>query len=94
MNDLFSLKNKTALITGGSRGLGRMMAKGFLKAGAKVYLTARKRQDCDQAAAELTEFGTCLSLPADVSTEDGVLGLVAELQKREQIGRASCRERV
>ena len=84
MNDLFSLQGKIALITGGSRGIGRMMAKGFLQAGAKVYIASRKKEDCDQVAAELSEFGPCFSLPADVSTEAGVLELVAELKQHEQ----------
>ncbi|MBU2548779.1 MAG: SDR family NAD(P)-dependent oxidoreductase, partial [Proteobacteria bacterium] len=56
MLDLFSLKGKTALVTGGSRGIGRMIAKGFLQAGAKVYITARKEGPLNQTVAELSEF--------------------------------------
>ena len=68
MLDLFSLKGRTALITGGSRGIGRMIARGFLAQGAKVYISSRKAAACQQTAADLSAFGTCIALPADVST--------------------------
>ena len=81
MSKLFSLDGRTALITGGSRGIGRMIAAGFLQQGAKVYISARKASVCDATAAELTaQFagaGPCISLPADVSTPAGIAGLVA-----------------
>jgi NAD(P)-dependent dehydrogenase (short-subunit alcohol dehydrogenase family) len=83
MNELFSLAGRTALITGGSRGIGRMIATGFLKAGAKVYISARKAAACDVTAAELAALGPCVSLPADVSTEAGLRGLVAAYAERE-----------
>ena len=83
MNDLFSLQGRTALITGGSRGIGRMIAAGFLAQGARVYLSARKAAACDQAAKELSSQGHCVSLPADVSTPEGIAGLVAALSKHE-----------
>ena len=66
MNDLFSLEGRTALITGGSRGIGRMIAAGFLAQGARVYISSRKAAACDQTAAELSSQGTCVSLPADL----------------------------
>jgi NAD(P)-dependent dehydrogenase (short-subunit alcohol dehydrogenase family) len=71
MTDLFSLKGRVALITGGSRGIGRMIAKGFLAQGAKVYISSRKAAACQQTADELSAFGTCIALPADVSTVAG-----------------------
>ena len=83
MNELFSLEGRTALITGGSRGIGRMIAEGFLTQGAKVYISARKAAACDQTAAELSAFGACVSLPADVSTVEGVRALVAAYAAHE-----------
>ncbi|MBC7706905.1 MAG: SDR family oxidoreductase [Rhodoferax sp.] len=84
MNDLFSLTGRTALITGGSRGIGRMIAEGFLAHGARVYISARKAAVCDQAAAEMCALGPCFSLPADVSTVAGAQALAAAFAAREQ----------
>jgi NAD(P)-dependent dehydrogenase (short-subunit alcohol dehydrogenase family) len=81
--ELFSLKGRTALITGGSRGIGRMIAQGFLAQGARVYISARKAEACDQTAGELSAFGHCVSLPADVSTLEGAQALVAAYGKHE-----------
>src|SRR6267378_3991329 len=83
MNDLFSLQGRTALITGGSRGIGRMIAAGFVAAGARVYISASKAEACNQTAKELSAFGHCVSLPADVSTQDGVQTLVAAYSQHE-----------
>ncbi|HET7834552.1 MAG TPA: SDR family oxidoreductase [Variovorax sp.] len=80
---LFSLKGRTALITGGSRGIGRMIAEGFLAQGARVYISARKAAACDQTAKELSAFGHCVSLPADVSTLQGAQALVDAYAKHE-----------
>jgi NAD(P)-dependent dehydrogenase (short-subunit alcohol dehydrogenase family) len=83
MQNLFSLQGRTALITGGSRGIGRMIAEGFLAQGAKVYISSRKAKACDQTAAELSTLGTCISLPGDVSTVEGAHALVAAYAQRE-----------
>ena len=85
MSALFSLEGRTALITGGSRGIGRMMAEGFLRQGATVYISARKAAACDATAAELSALGLgrCVSLPADVSTAEGIQALVAAYNARE-----------
>ncbi|MDH1473632.1 SDR family oxidoreductase [Comamonas thiooxydans] len=84
---MFSLKGRMALVTGGSRGIGRMIAEGFVRQGARVYISARKAEACDQTARELSELGHCVSLPADVSTMDGVKSLVdAYAAHEDQLG--------
>jgi len=83
MNDLFSLHGRVALVTGGSRGIGRMIAAGFLAQGARVYVSSRKAEACAATAAELSAHGECIALPADVSTMDGIAALVAAFGARE-----------
>lgn len=83
MNDLFSLKGRTALVTGGSRGIGRMIAKGFLTQGARVYISSRKAAACEETARELSALGPCFALPADVSTVEGARGLAAAYMSKE-----------
>src|SRR5213596_3075623 len=74
---LFSVRGKSVLITGGSRGIGLMMARGFVAAGAEVYISSRKADVCDEAASELRAHGACVSVPADISDEDGQAALAA-----------------
>ena len=81
---LFSLKGRTALVTGGSRGIGRMIAEGYVRSGARVYISARKAEACDATAKELSALGHCVSLPGDVSTLEGVHALVAAYQQHEK----------
>jgi len=81
---LFSIDGKTALVTGGSRGIGKMIATGFVEAGAKVYIAARKHAASEETAAELSKVGECIALEADLSTEDGCRGLAAEIASREE----------
>ncbi len=82
--NLFSLDGRVALVTGGSRGIGRMIASGLLAQGARrVYISARKADACDAAAAELSALGECVSIPGDVSTPDGIRTLSAEIARRE-----------
>jgi NAD(P)-dependent dehydrogenase (short-subunit alcohol dehydrogenase family) len=83
MSDLFSIAGKTALVTGGSRGIGLMIARGFVAAGAKVYISSRKADVCEQVAAELSQSGECIALPADLSTEEECIRLAGELAGRE-----------
>jgi len=81
--ELFSIDGKTALVTGGSRGIGLMIARGFTRAGAKVYISSRKAEVCDAVAAELSGEGECISLPADLATEAGCGQLARQVQARE-----------
>ncbi|MDE2356990.1 MAG: SDR family oxidoreductase [Alphaproteobacteria bacterium] len=81
--DLFSLEGRVALVTGGSRGIGRMIAEGFLRQGAKVYISARKADKCDETAKALSALGPCISLPQDVSTVEGCQALAARLTALE-----------
>jgi len=84
LDQLFSMNGKTCLVTGGSRGLGYYMAKGFLNAGAeRVYITARKAKTCIEAAKELSEFGDCIALPGNIGSMEEISALVKELTERE-----------
>jgi NAD(P)-dependent dehydrogenase (short-subunit alcohol dehydrogenase family) len=84
MQDLFSLKGRTALITGGSRGIGKMIAAGFIAHGARVYISSRKAGVCEETAKELSKGGgTCIPLAMDSSTVEGAKALAAALRARE-----------
>lgn len=84
IQDLFSLKGRVAIVTGGSRGIGKMIAHGYLESGAKVYITARKAEQCDATARELSQYGECISLPHDLSTIDGIRAFAADFSAREK----------
>ncbi|MEY2755259.1 MAG: glucose 1-dehydrogenase [Ilumatobacteraceae bacterium] len=77
MSDLFSLSGKSAVVTGGSRGIGFMIAKGLLDAGARVLISSRKQHELDEAKVALSAFGEVHAVRADVSTVEGVEGLAA-----------------
>ena len=85
LKNLFSIEGKVALVTGGSRGIGEMIAAGFLANGAKVYISSRKTEACNATAARLQqEFrGECISLPADLSGVAGCEQLAAQIAARE-----------
>jgi NAD(P)-dependent dehydrogenase (short-subunit alcohol dehydrogenase family) len=85
MQDLFSIKGKTALVTGGSRGIGEMIAAGFLAHGAKVYISSRKKDVCDATAARLMEQygGECISMPADLAQLPSITAFAEDLASRE-----------
>jgi NAD(P)-dependent dehydrogenase (short-subunit alcohol dehydrogenase family) len=85
VNDLFSIRGKTAVVTGGSRGIGFMIAGQFLRAGAaRVYICARRAEACDAAAAELARTGECVSVPCDVGTAEGVERLAQAVEADEE----------
>jgi NAD(P)-dependent dehydrogenase (short-subunit alcohol dehydrogenase family) len=84
MSDLFDVKGKVVLVTGGSRGIGEMIARGFVEGGAKVYISSRKADVCEALAKELSKSGTCIALPADLSTESECQRLANEIASREE----------
>ena len=84
MKNLFDVSGKVALVTGGSRGIGEMIAEGFVANGVKTYISARKADACDATAVRLSEQGECISIPADLSTMEGVNALVDEIKSRER----------
>ncbi|MEV5768331.1 SDR family oxidoreductase [Micromonospora sp. NPDC052213] len=82
MTDLFSVDGKTVLVTGGSRGIGLMIAQGFVRAGAHVIISSRKADVCEAVAKELSAEGRCEAIPADVSSDGGAEGLAAAVRER------------
>jgi NAD(P)-dependent dehydrogenase (short-subunit alcohol dehydrogenase family) len=84
VSDLFSVRGKVALVTGGSSGIGLMIAQGYVEAGARVYISSRKKDVCDAVAAELSKHGDCIAIPADVATTEGRQHLVDAIGKREK----------
>ncbi len=82
MDDLFDVSGKTALVTGGSRGIGLMIARGLVQAGARVIVSSRKQQDVSEAARRLAELGDCEAIPGDVSTAEGATVLASTVADR------------
>lgn len=83
MKNLFSITNKIALVSGGSSGIGRMIAQGLVENGVKTYIIARDEARCRETAAELSQSGQCIALPGDLGTLDGVRRLAQELAQHE-----------
>ncbi|MCR9195730.1 MAG: glucose 1-dehydrogenase [Hyphomonas sp.] len=83
MKSLFDISGKTALVTGGSSGIGAMIARGFVENGVKTYISARKEERLKAKADELSEIGTCIPIQADLSKVAGIEKLVAEISERE-----------
>ncbi|GGO00665.1 SDR family oxidoreductase [Nocardia rhizosphaerihabitans] len=81
--ELFSVSGKTVLVTGGTRGIGYMIAEGYLRAGARVYITSRKEAACAEAATALSEFGEVQAIPCDVTSEDQCQALIDAIAARE-----------
>ena len=83
LDQLFSVKGKVALVTGGTRGIGMMIARGFVENGVRTYVCSRKADACKQAEAELRKVGECTGIPADLGTSEGVATVVREITSRE-----------
>src|SRR5271165_4945898 len=82
MSDLFDVSTKTALVTGGSRGIGLMIARGLVQAGARVIVSSRKADDVRAAATELAQIGDCHAIPGDISTPEGAAELARATRER------------
>jgi len=83
IDQLFGVAGKSVLVTGGSRGIGHAIAEGFVRAGARVYISSRNAQNCLDAAAALGKFGTCVALPCNIAERDDRQRLVAALKTHE-----------
>ena len=83
MENLFNLKGKIALVTGGSRGIGAMIAEGFVRNGVKTYISSRKSDLCDKKAKELSKYGECISIPADLTDMNEMDKLVTKIKDKE-----------
>src|SRR5947208_1423909 len=84
MTDLFDIAGKTAVVTGGGRGIGLMIARGLVRAGAHVVIASRKQDDLAAAEAELAAIGECAAIQADLSSQDGAQALAREVLARHQ----------
>ena len=79
MKDIFDLKGRVAIVTGGSRGIGKMIATEFVKRGVRVYITARKAAPCLATAEELSQFGECIALPHNLAKNEDLDAFVDEV---------------
>lgn len=84
MDKLFDIQGKVALVTGGGRGIGLMIARGYCERGAKVYIASRKAEVCQAAAEELSEFGECIPIPADLAKSEEIERVVTEITRAEK----------
>ncbi|MHC8380497.1 SDR family oxidoreductase [Pseudomonas sp. LB3P14] len=83
MSKLFSVAGKVALVTGGTSGIGLMIARGLVEHGVRTYIVGRNADSCAAVASELSGFGDCRALPGDLSTQAGVLAIAEQLQAQE-----------
>lgn len=83
ISELFDVSGKVAVVTGGSRGIGEMIAEGLVQNGVRTYITARKAEACNATAERLSEFGECHSVPADLSTEEGIAAVTEVINENE-----------
>lgn len=83
INELFGVAGKVVVVTGGGRGIGEMIAEGFVRAGARVYIASRDATVLNETAERIRQFGECIAIPADLGTTDGVHALAAEITQRE-----------
>jgi len=85
VENLFRLDGKVALVTGGSRGIGAMIVQGLVESGAKVYITSRSLEACEEVASKMNALGhgECIAMPADLSKNDNIESLVKELSTKE-----------
>ncbi len=84
MADLFDISGKTALVTGGSRGIGLMIARGLAASGVRVIVSSRKAGDLEAAAEQVRELGECEAIPADLSSPEGARALADEVRARHE----------
>ncbi|MEM8716827.1 MAG: SDR family oxidoreductase [Cyanobacteria bacterium P01_G01_bin.4] len=84
MTELFSVRGKVALVTGGSSGIGAMIARGLVEAGATVYITSRKHDDLESACSELSRQGDCYAIQSDISSIEGIQSLTEAFLSAER----------
>ncbi len=84
MKNLFDVSGKAAVVTGGSRGIGAMIARGFVENGVRTYITARKQEELEATAAELSALGECIAVPSNLATLEGVGAFADAIREREE----------